>query len=1856
MNLQLKLTTRQALLYTFVLITTLLAVSSCKQKSKIIKVDPAYSQFIEGYTSGVVSKRAAIMIKLNADASTAHNLGEVADKSLLEISPSVKGKASWIDSRTIEFVPEKEFERGQLYTVNFKLGKATKVPEKYKEFEFNFQIIKPSFQVKQNGLRSTGEKDKMFLPGSLETADFEDNAVVEQLLVATQNKKKLNITWQHNGDDKTHFFKVENIVRPTGKEDSVLLEWNGSPLDSKITGSKSLAVPAVGQFKVLNVEAINDQEQYASVQFSDPIAVGQDLQGLITLSEQEDGSYSINGSEVKFYTAENLEGNYTLNVNPGIKNTFDQTLTQSFVSNLLFENNMPSVKIFGHGNILPNTDKLVLPFEAVNLNAVDISIIKIYENNIPQFLQSNSLNGEESLRRVGKPIVQKTLRLDDDKTLDLRKKQRFSLDIDQYLKAEPGAIYRVTIGFRPEYSLYNCTNASDSLDEENDYWYTYLDDIDEDDLFWSRYDNYYPYGYNWEKRDNPCAKSYYNKDRWATRNIIASNIGLTAKSGNNGSLQVIVSDILSAGPLSGVDLQVLDYQNQVLAKGKSDKDGFATFDLKRRPYLLVASRGKEKGYLKLDDGSSLLLSRFDITGQEIKEGIKGFIFGERGVWRPGDSLYINFILEDKDKKLPEDHPIEFELYSPKDQLYQRMVQTNAKGGYNVFKTATSTSAPTGNWRVAIKVGGAVFEKRIKIETIMPNRLKIDWQFNGDSILSSTGGNISTLSARWLFGATAQNLKATVDASLYTRKDPFPKWKNFVFQDPTSDYYTQSKTIFSGTLNDEGKAQVKTNFETDVAAPGMLTAQLNIKVFEPGGAFSTSNLSVPYSSYTSYVGIKTPEGVKPWGIIPTGKTNQAEIINVDSKGNLLSGEHTAEVQLYRIQWRWWWDNYEGSLSNFTQDKFNKLVSTQTVSLNNGKGTYNFKIDDNNWGRYLILVKDLKSGHKTGQVVYVDQPGWQNRNITSDDPTAATMLSFTADKDKYTVGENITLNIPSSAGGKGIVSIETGSKVLKTFWIDTEKGETRFSFKAEKEMSPNIYVNVSLLQPHAQTVNDLPIRMYGVIPIMVEDKNTHLNPVIDMPGTIRPEQQVIMNVSEQSGKEMYYSIALVDEGLLDLTRFKTPDPYQYFYAREALGVKSWDLFDYVIGSWGTTLERILTIGGDENLNNPDADRKANRFKPVVKYMGPFYLKKGEKKRHDFSLPPYIGSVRAMVVAAHEGSYGNSEKTFSVKKPLMLLGTAPRVLGTKEQIKVPVSLFTMEKNMGNVTVSIKTNRLLNITGNATQTINSNTIGETLIYFDVVSTGAEGIAQIEIQAKSGKENATHTIELDVRNPNSKITNVLSQNLQGGKQWSTTVSAIGDIATAKSMLEISSVPAMNLEKRLDFLIDYPHGCVEQITAGAFPQLFLNQLVTLTEQQKTQVDRNVKSVIASLQNYQLPDGGFSYWPGGNSSDEWGTNFAGHFLLEAKERGYSVSTQMLQQWKNYQRLKAQNWTPSTTNFVGTDLVQAYRLYTLALGKSADLGAMNRLKEFKYLSVQAKWRLAAAYQLAGQTKTALQLITGLPVKAGASFASTYGSELRDEAMVLETLTLLGRKDQAYSLVTSIAAELSQEKWFSTQTTAYSLLAIAKYCGKNPSANKIDAQASINGKTIKISTTAYVSQTSIDFKNATASLNVKNNGGNMLFVRVITEGKPLTGESAPAQNNPAILTMTVNYFTRDLKPVDVRNIKQGTDFIAKVTVTNPGTRGDYKRMALTQVFPSGWEILNTRMQEGEGSFQSSPFEYRDIRDDRVNTYFEIGKNKTLTFYVQLNAAYLGKYFLPAVNCAAMYDENISARNNGMWVEVVQ
>jgi hypothetical protein len=265
----------------------------------------------------------------------------------------------------------------------------------------------------------------------------------------------VKVSWVHTSG-RAHQFTINNLLRGT-ISNKLHVTWDGNPLDVDKKDGEDFEIPEVGDFKVMSIKAVNDHEQYVLVYFSNPVKIGQELNGLTTIAGHNDVAYTIDGSTVKLYATEQLEGNKVVTINDGVTDINNKKVLRAYTANVFFENRMPSVTIPGKSVILPSSGRLTMPFEAVNLSAVDVSIIKIYENNVPQYFQNNGFDGGYELRHVGKPIVKKTIRLDADKGLNLAKKNRFMLDVDQLMRAEPGAIYRVIIGFRKEYSLYNCS-------------------------------------------------------------------------------------------------------------------------------------------------------------------------------------------------------------------------------------------------------------------------------------------------------------------------------------------------------------------------------------------------------------------------------------------------------------------------------------------------------------------------------------------------------------------------------------------------------------------------------------------------------------------------------------------------------------------------------------------------------------------------------------------------------------------------------------------------------------------------------------------------------------------------------------------------------------------------------------------------------------------------------------------------------------------------------------------------------------------------------------------------------------------------------------------------------------------------------------------------------------------------------------------------------------------------------------------------------------------------------------------------------------------------------------------------------
>ncbi|MGJ8743919.1 alpha-2-macroglobulin family protein [Polaribacter sp.] len=1844
------------------ILTIFLLITSCSDEKKEPNNLFKFKEYISYTTSGVVSVAKNIEVNLAKEVENWEPNLEISSK-IISITPHVNGAIKTVNKHAFVFFPDENLAANTEYTVSVNLKEIYKnTPQDFKNYTFQFKTIAPNFTIQTNNLQSYS-KEWQYLEGLVKSADVVSLDNAKKLIKASQNGVVKNIVWNESfKNGKTFEFKIDSIQRLV--EDSKLaVSWNGKAINADANGENELVIPGKNNFKVVKLSVINGTEQYISINFSDALKQQQNFDGLVTIKGVKNPQFILNGNELKVYADTKITGNTVVNVYQGIRNEDNYKLKTSFSETITFEQKKPEIRLISNGTILPNSQDLKFNFEAINVKAVDVRIIKIFENNVLQFLQENNLNSdnEYAIKRVGRKVAQKTITLINNTENNTQEWKSYSVDLSQMMETEPGAIYRIELDFSKNQAIYSCSENSnlaenttisdDVFEQDSDDLNEIADEQEREELYWdNKLYSYKDYDYSWRERNNPCHDSYY-RNQGIAQNLLGSNLGIIAKKGTNNTYFFAVTNILNTTPTAGATIQLFNFQQQEILSTKTDARGFATIESSKNAEFAVVSKGVNKGYIRLLDGNSLSLSKFDVSGTKLQKGIKGYIYGERGVWRPGDSLHLSFVLNDAANKLPKNHPVKMEVTDPSGKLVYKKVSSESFNNFYNFTVTTPQEAKTGNYTAKVTVGGAKFYQTLKVETVKPNRLKIKASFD-DEILAANKPINGLLDVKWLHGTPAKNLKAEIKAKISTTNFSFKNYKDYIFSDPSRNFSSEELTLFEGKLDENGLAKINSKLSVGKNAPGMLNVQFLVRAFENGGDFSMDAFSKKYAPFVSFLGLKSPKGNR-YDSFYTDENQTFSVVSVDDKGNPIK-RNNITVEVYKIEWRWWWSSSYDNLSKYTSSKYHKKYKTLKFNTDTtGKANFSLKIPEQDRGRFLIRVIDPISGHATGRTAYFYKNWWQNASSGSKE--AAKMLVFSADKEKYNVGETAKITFPSGTEGNALISIENGTEVLETKWVKTEKGTTSVEIPINKNMAPNVFVNISLLQPHQVSENDLPLRLYGTIPMLIEDAETVLQPEIIMPEELQPEKEFTVKVSEKNKKAMTYTLAVVEEGLLDLTRFKTPNAFDVFYAREALGVKTWDIFDDVIGAYSGSIDQVFAIGGDENLAK-GKNKKANRFKPVVKVLGPFYLEKGASKNHKITLPNYIGSVRTMVVAGdiEKEAYGNAEKTTPVKKPLMVLATLPRKLSPKEKVTLPVTIFAMDKKVKNVTVTVKTTDGILVVGNKTQSLNFDKPDEKMLYFELDVLKANGINTVEIIAAGGGEKSTYKVELDVINPNVITSKIIDKTIEANETQTINFESFGVAGSNKATIELSTIPAINFTGRLEYLIQYPHGCLEQTTSSIFPQLFLNDIFDLSSEKKQQVQENIEKGIQRLSNFQQANGGMSYWIGENYANDWGTSYAGHFLLEAAKKGFVLPLTFKSNFIRYQKNAARDWRPNARNY-RTDLAQAYRLYTLALAGSPDLGAMNRLREFKQISNEAKWRLAAAYAMVGQNEASEEIMGTATINFQSSKYNyyTYGSVDRNRAMALETMLITNHKD-IRDVAKSIAKELSSTRWMSTQSTAYSLLAIGKMVAKN-GGKAINITYTSNGKSETIKTNSTIAQRNLNVKNGENSISIKNEENNVVFARIINSGKlPLGDETSESRGFSA----SVSYKDLKGKAINVNELMQGQDFVAEITVSNPKNE-TVKDVALTQVFPSGWEIVNTRFTDF-GTTTKSEARYTDIRDDRVNFYFDLNqqskKSETKTFSVLLNASYLGNYYLPGIQVEAMYDNDYLVRTKGRWIQVVK
>lgn len=1814
------------------------------KKSSDNKANESLTTYVESYSQGIIASQSQVKVKLQFDVPKA-----AQQSDFVEISPKIDGKLVWNSDRYFSFIATNGFKNGKKY--DFKVNLNTLLPEgsaKIPDLSFSVSIVELSISASLDGISLDGTTGFYEAHGNIESSDEIPSEQLQSIFTAKLNDTPVPFFLTPDGFGKAKI-SVPDIERKSESQ-TLTLSWDGQSKGVSGSGSESYVIPGKTEFSVTKIEFIRGSNPHARIIFSDPVDIKQYLKGIITINHSDNLKFELKGNLVLAYPRSgnsNLD-EVTVTVNSTLKSAENKTLGKVYEESFTSKQLSPALELIGEGVILPKSGSIYVPFKAASLKKIDVFVYQIFEKNIPQFLQTNRISGNSDLVRVGKFITSKRINLEELGEVSAKKWNTYNLDLKSVMQTEPGAIYRLEFRFQRAFALTEC--AENETFEENPLADGELRPYFESS-YWDYEDSYYPQGFSWAQRDNPCNISYYTKNRFISRNVYASDVSVVAKTSGDKEVMVTVTDLATAQPIEGAQVEILNYPMQVIGSHSTNKDGIVRIPISDRPWMVQAKHSGQSGFVTMESNQALAMSSFDVSGEETKQGIKGFLYGERGVWRPGDSLFISFIIEDLSHSLPQNYPVLFELMNPRNQLVQKTAVTQSLNGHYVFKTKTEPTATTGNYTVQAKVGNQMFSKRLKIETVKPNRLKIDFQFANEAITSNSPAIKGLIRSSWLHGAPAADLQGELIGNITTGSAHFDSYRDFTFDDVSSRFTESKITTIPFSLSDSGTATINKRIEVPDGVPGRLNVDLTARVFEESGDFSTMKFSTIYHPYSSYVGIRIPEGDKR-NMLLTDTDHKVNVVVLTPEGEPIRFRKL-RFTVNKISWRWWYEKSQENISDYFERMNYQVISTQSIETDaegNSTGILAIKYPD--WGRYVIKVTDEETGVSASSVVYVDWPGWAGKSRDSK-MGGANLVYLNSPKTDYLTGEKISVQLPAAQGSRVLVSLEKADRVMRQFWVDGNGDQTQFTIDATDDLTPNFYVHTHVIQPFAKRNGDLPIRQYGVLSINVENPKSRLYPEIVTANSFEPNQNASFTISEKNGRKMTYTLAVVEDGLLDLTRFKTPVPYKHFYQKEALTVKTWDLYNYVADSYLSNSVKVISLGGSDE-NNIDPNKKTvNRFDPVVRFMGPFELEAGKKVTHTVALPNYVGSVRTMVVAQQDGAYGNTEVSRPVKKPLMALATAPRIVSMNEQFKIPVTVFSMDNSIQDVEVQLETSGAVQLASDKKQTVKFNNTGSQTVYFDVKTDNKFGASKIEAKATGAGFESVSVINLEVKNGFVDVVEAKDFKLGSGESITFTPPALGLANTQSLTLNFSTFNTVALEHRFQELIEYPFGCLEQITTKVFPQLYLSSFRTLSTEESHTIQRHIDAAIARMEHYLRPNGSLGYWPEGSAYNDFATAYAIHFLLEAQSLGYTIPGTMLPKLKQFMSYQASRW--NTSEYAYEQINQAYWLYVLAKQQSAEIGAMNRLRETQNLNVLASWFLAAAYSKIGQDAAATDILKRI------NFAITnnrdenrhyyFDSEFRNKALVLYLMQDMKIDFKSLELANEISEKLGKTDYLNTQEMGFGILSLAAFIKNNPVTEEMNIRWESGGKSGEIKANSFVEVLKLGADSwGNTPVSLTNNSKTVVNLLTHWIGKQNPKQVVARSRD---IFQSIAYKSITGKPVDVKSLASGETFVAEITVKNQSSES-LPYLALTHPIPSGWEILNTAIDDSYFNVPNSPYEFREVKDDAVFTYFGLKKGEEKTFRVLLSASYVGNYDLMPIKTSDLYNANRFAMSGTSTVKV--
>jgi uncharacterized protein YfaS (alpha-2-macroglobulin family) len=1313
-------------------------------------------------------------------------------------------------------------------------------------------------------------------------------------------------------------------------------------------------------------------------------------------------------------------------------------------------------------------------------------------------------------------------------------------------------------------------------------------------------------------------------DGGATQMIVRTDLAPTVWRGADG-LTVQVRGYSDVAPRGGVKLQLLSQSNDVLAETVTGEDGVGRF---AAPLLhgtagsaprAIHAFGPGDDFAMLDlDATSFDLSDRGVAGMPQPGPLDAFIYTDRGIYRPGETVRVVALLRDNAGK-PTDFPAQLTVRRPNGQVFLQVTPSRSDDASVVLPVALSPSAAVGTWTIEIRsdpdaapVGHAEF----RVDAFVPDRMAVDLGPVNGAIVAGTPFHIP-LAARFLYGAPGADLSGKAHLQLSWDDAPFPALAGYRIGLAGETYAPDAQDIEIANTDDAGKSDVVVSLDHAPDTTHPLKAMITAEINDPSGHAARGRLEVKLRPSGNLIGIKPDfDG----DAIDDGGDAGFGIAAVNADGSPVAMKATLRLVREIPNWRY---VKSGSVARYQMVWKDEPVEKAEIAIQ-ASGALHWSRAKLPFGRYRMEVQEA-GGLAASSVRF--RAGW----VASDNPEVPDLVDVSADTSTHKPGESVKIHISPPFAGQATL-IVASDRVHLARNIAVEAGGTDVDVPVGADWGPGAYVLVHVFHAadSAKGGMALPGRAIGLTWVGIDPSVRTIAASIDVPEKLPPRERSVIAVHASPGA--YVTLAAVDEGILRLTNFANPDPASHFLGRRGLGLDIRDDWGHLIAPADGD-PTLLKQGGDSGFALPDVP-----IRTVTLFAGPVQAGPDGVASIPLDMPDFAGQVRLMAVAWKGDTIGAAHADVLVRDPLVAEPLLPRFLSPGDDARFAVLLQNLELPPGEMKVALSTEGPISFPGAKTLAVKLDKMARAtpaaMLHADGVG---RGVIAMAITGPGGFA-VQREIAITVRPSRGKTTTITTAELApgaaqplafgGGKYLPGTVQAVA---------RFGGPVRYDVNASIEGLYDYPFWCLEQSTSKGFPLDFVQDAAL------PGVDRlaRVQASVARDLDLQRYDGGFGLWRANNDAQPWLSAYATEFLLRAKRSGATVPEPALKDGLKYLGEMLDNEPDKDEDWAA----QAYAVYVLAL---ADQGRPGLARVFaqnqdKLPSPLARAQVAAALSLAHDSRRAEALFrNALDFKARKFWHADYGSPLRDQmaiAVLLKESGLL--PDELSKLVLGLPGPELETRYFSTQEAAWTVAAAAALGrdGKPAHISANGAESTAPVVTVKLPDSG--------------EMVVKNLDSRPVWEMVSVSGVPV--DPPPAARNQ--MRVKRFFYGLDGKPLDVAHLRQNSVFV--LVIEGGPEDGEEHQMMIQAGLPAGWEIAGRYSEEGTAGAKwlgdlTAP-DAEPAADDRYAAVLDIGTRGTFRLAVKLRAVTPGNFTLPGVEIADMYRPALFARQGAVPVSVL-